>query len=396
MEERIVITIEKLASGGDGLAFLDGKAIFVPFVIPGEKAVCLITESSRDYSRAVPIDILKPHPSRVTPPCPLFGTCGGCNLQHIEYSAQLDFKQRAVRESFLHIAKFDPGILPIVSGASYGYRNRVQVHCTEDHGFGFMASESNRSMRAHGCPIAVKAIDTWLRQQNRKSRPDRELKARIGDKDRFVVFAQNNALSIEGMNRTTVAAIGPITYTFPLGHFFQSNLELTEKLIDAAIEGLSGERAADLYSGAGLFAARLADRFKEVILVESDTISLEAARTNMPKGRGRFYGIDVDAWVALEQSRIKKGIDEGFDWLVLDPPRSGLSTSTREWLKKAPIGGFSYVSCDHGTMARDLGELTRSGWQIDSLELYDFYPQTGRIEALAKASRPREGHRQGV
>ncbi len=388
MADRITLTVEKLASGGDGIAFLDGKAVFIPFSIPGEKITCEIAETSKDYIRAKLLDVLVPSPFRVKPPCPIFGFCGGCGLQHIEYGHQLEFKAEAVRDSFRRIAKLDPTGMAIKSGAPNGYRNRVQLHVTSDHGIGFMEADSASSLRAEGCPIAAPCIDAWLRRQNRKSRPDKELQARIGQRDRFVVFGQDERLYIEGIDAQAKALVAGREYRFPLKHFFQSNLEMAGALVDDALRGISGQKAVDLYSGAGLFAARLAGQFGEVTCVESDAVSLEAARGNLPAGTGRFVPTDVETWALAAAARARRGEASRFDWVLADPPRSGLSPATREWLKGANIGGFIYVSCDHVTMARDIGDLTRAGWSLESLTLYDFYPQTGYIEALGRLKPP--------
>lgn len=388
MADRITLTVEKLASGGDGIAFLEGQAVFIPFSIPGEKICCEIVETSKDFIRAQTLDILEPSPFRVKPPCPIFGLCGGCNLQHIEYGHQLEFKAGAVRDAFRRTAKIDAVELGIKSGSPYGYRNRAQFHFTQDHGIGFMEAESDVSVRAEGCPIAVASIDAWLRKQNRKAKPDRELQARIGQRDRFVAFGQDDRLYIEGIDARAEALVAGHTYTFPLKHFFQSNLEMAGSLVEDALAGISGHRAADLYSGAGLFASRLSERFDEVTCVESDAVSLEAARGNLPAGKGRFIATDVESWAQTAAARARRGETARFDWVIADPPRSGLSPATRAWLKTADIGGFAYVSCDHVTMARDIGDLVHSGWCLETLTLYDFYPQTGHIEALARLMPP--------
>lgn len=393
MADRMILDVERLAAGGDGIAFFDRQAIFIPFSIPGERVACEIVERSRDFCRAKIIDIIEPSPFRVRPPCPVFGICGGCSLQHIEYSHQLAHKTAAARESFRRIAKLGSVAMDATcssgSNPGFGYRNRVQVHFTQDHGLGYMEAGSASSVRAGGCPIAAPAIDAWLRAQNRKTRPDRELIARIGQRDRFVVFGQDDRLYIEGIDPRAKALVAGHEYSFPLKHFFQSNLEMAGLLIEDAMEGLSGRTAADLYSGAGLFAARLAERFDEVTCVESDAVSLEAARCNLPSGKGRFIATEVEAWARAESANARRGKPSTWDCVLADPPRSGLSPVTRDWLKAADIGRLIYVSCDHATMARDIGDLVGAGWQLESLRLYDFYPQTGHIEALARLSPPR-------
>lgn len=393
--DRIILTVEKLASGGDGIAFHDGRAVFVPLSIPGEKILCEISETAKDYSRARILDILDTSPFRTEPPCPIFGLCGGCSLQHIEYSRQLELKTDSVREAFKRIAKFDTGELKSRPSSPYGYRNRAQFHFTDDHGIGFMEAESASSVRAIGCPVAVGVMDAWLRKQNKKARPDKELQARIGARDRFVVFGQEDRLYIEGLDAQAKAVVAGREYRFPLKHFFQSNLEAADALVKDALAGLSGSVAVDLYSGAGLFAAGLALQFNKVICVESDTVSLEAARGNVPTGAGEFHPMDVESWAQAISARTRRGETRHYDWILADPPRSGLSPATREWLKNADSGGFTYVSCDHVTMARDIGDLLSSGWRLETLALYDFYPQTGRIEALARLLPPKQKDVQG-
>lgn len=384
----MILSVEKLALGGEGIAFSDGRIVFVPFGLPGEKVACRVSATSKDYIRADILDIIEPSPFRVKPPCPLFGVCGGCNLQHADYGRQLELKKAAAAEAFQRIAKFEPPPVTIRSGADYGYRNRVQLHFSDDRGIGFMKSASDSAVKALGCPIAAPVVDRWLRRSNRPANPQKALQTRIGARDRFVVFGQDERLYVEGADARALAVVAGREYHFPLRHFFQSNLGMAAMLVEDAIEGLSGQRAADLYCGAGLFAARLAERFAEVVCVESDAVSLEAARGNLPGGAGRFVAADVEAWARGEAAKSRRGAQARFDCVVADPPRSGLSEATREWLKSAAPGLFVYVSCDCATMARDIGDLKRSGWNLQSLTLYDFYPQTGHIEALARLSPP--------
>lgn len=389
MADRRILNVEKLASGGDGIAFSDGQVVFIPFSIPGERLLCHITEETADFLRAEILENLSASPYRVAAPCPLFGDCGGCDLQHIEYSRQLELKGQIFAESLSRIAKLPEQEFSLRASAPYAYRNRVELHVTADQGFGYMKRGSGNAIRAPGCPIAAKPISGWLKTQNRKGKPSKELQARIGPKERFVLFAQSGPLKIEGLDAKAQALVGGRSYRFPLSHFFQSNLTMTELLLREALSGISGTRALDLYAGAGLFAAGLAESFDEVTLVESDTLSLEAARENVNARKARFVPTEVEEWIRAESARSRRGAAAPIDWIVADPPRSGLSPSTRTWLKNAAVGGMSYISCNHATMARDLGDLCSSGWKIDSLTVFDFYPQTGHIEALARLSPPK-------
>lgn len=408
-----LVKVEKLAAGGEGIAFADGKAIFIPFSIPGETIRIRPIKETRDYIRAEIAEILTPSPDRTAPECPLYGICGGCSLQHIEYTAQLRLKAEAARESFVRIGKFDPGPLPAHSDKPYHYRNRAQFHLTSDGGIGFMKADSDEAVRADsGCPILKPALDAWLKSENRKAKPGKAMKLYIDQQTRFMAFADDTKIYIEGKDRTANVVLAGRNYRFPVKHFFQSNLAMAERLIQDIESRLPepGKRAADLYAGAGLFSKLLAERFSSLSCIENDTVSLEAARENCPGPGTWFFPMDVETWVSRELSRTGKSAlsadasgsagpaaqapASAFDCVIADPPRQGLPPILKTWLTSTAIKKFFYVSCDHVTLARDIGELIKKGWELELLELYDFYPQTGHLESLA-VLRP-AGHRAGI
>ncbi|MCX7031128.1 MAG: methyltransferase, partial [Spirochaetes bacterium] len=168
------------------------------------------------------------------------------------------------------------------------------------------------------------------------------------------------------------------TIRFSVGCFFQSNLAVRPGLARhvAAAAG-SGIVAADLYAGVGLFGALAADRFERVVAVESSSASLSFARRNVASGRFEAFPMTVEQWIVA-------GAAGGpFDTVIADPPRAGLGGEVRTWLASAQPRTLVYVSCNPVTLARDLGELTRGGYEIDDLRLFDFYPQTSHVEAVA-------------
>lgn len=404
-----LVKVEKLAAGGEGIAFADGKAIFIPFSIPGETIRIRPIKETRDYIRAEIAEIQIPSPDRTTPECPLYGICGGCSLQHIEYTAQIRLKAEAARESFVRIGKFDPGPLPAHWDNPYHYRNRAQFHLTSDGGIGFMKADSDEAIRADsGCPILKPTLDAWLKSENRKAKPAKAMKLYIDQQTRFMAFADDTKIYIEGKDRTAQVMLAGRSYRFPVKHFFQSNLAMAERLIGDIESRLPepGKRAADLYAGAGLFSKLLAERFPSLSCIENDTVSLEAARGNCQGSGTRFFPMDVETWASRELSRTGKSAsspaaghaaeapDMAFDCVIADPPRQGLPPILKTWLTATSIKKFFYVSCDHVTLARDVGELIKKGWELESLELYDFYPQTGHLESLA-VLRPTE-YRAGI
>jgi tRNA/tmRNA/rRNA uracil-C5-methylase (TrmA/RlmC/RlmD family) len=172
-------------------------------------------------------------------------------------------------------------------------------------------------------------------------------------------------------------------FQFPVAHFFQSNIIVLEKLVERFVEPLKGVLALDLYSGAGLFSLFLADNFDSIECVESDAASMEAARLNLSRARAKvgFSDILVERWIQTPHA------NRAFDCIVADPPRAGLSPELRAWLAGAQADALLYVSCDHASLARDLRDLTQKGWRTEDITLFDFYPQTGRLEAVARLAR---------
>ncbi|MDA8426471.1 MAG: TRAM domain-containing protein [Treponema sp.] len=406
----IRLRIEKLVAGGDGLAFHEGRAVFVPLALPGETVEARVDEARRDYAKAELLGILEPSPRRVDPPCPIYAVCGGCNLQHLDYPAQVEAKALILEEAFRRTGRMDLGALTVLPSPPFGYRNRLQLHVAPGGGLGFMRRSGNEVVEAPSCPIAVEALRAWIEEQARLRRDAGPASATAGSMpgsdrsganprragasgaprrgavsegddgpSRFVVFGSGDKVWVE-RGEAEVAVAGE-QIRFRVDGFFQSNLRLLEFLVPRLLEGLSGEKAADLYCGVGLFSRFLGRRFAQLTCVEREAAALELARRNVPGHAGarrEFAALGVEDWV---RGRSAEG---RFDCVLADPPRTGLSASVRSWMTRARIPALLYLSCDPVTMARDVGELTRSGYTLESLEGLDFYPQTSHLESFAR------------
>jgi 23S rRNA (uracil1939-C5)-methyltransferase len=368
------LSIVRLVAGGDGLGFIDGKAVFVPGVLPGERVSIRIVQRRGDYDRAILVEVLQASPHRVTPGCRFAGHCGGCDWLHISYDEQLRQKISIVTEALRrtgHIQRADPAIEP---SEPWRTRNRAQVHRGPDGRLGYMGARSAHVIPVDACPIAVSSIERLFRGE---ARPPIGL-------ERFTVFGDGEMLAVEGGDdaRDLAVDVSGRRILFSVGCFFQSNLAVLGKLVPWALEGLRGGSAADLYSGVGLFGSFLASHFERIICVESSALSLAYARRNVPGASHEFYPMSVEQWI---QSAAARG---GLDTVVVDPPRAGLSVEVREWLTSDQPRRLVYVSCNPVTLARDLRELAAPGkLRLEDLRLFDFYPQTSHVEAVAKLSR---------
>jgi 23S rRNA (uracil1939-C5)-methyltransferase len=374
--EAIELQIEKLISGGDGLARLDGKAIFVPFALPGESVLATLAEVKKDYSTASLVEVLKPSPDRIKPPCRIYGECGGCNLQHLAYPVQVAEKAGIVAETFRRIAHLDLGEVASVPSVPFAYRNRVQLHLTPQGRAGFMRRSSATVIEAPTCPVAVLSIQAWLEAAAGRSLG--ELRPYMVGKDRFIVFGTQDAVHLEGRDSLVEVVVGGEPFSFHIKGFFQSNLYLLDYFIPEVMAGLEGSLVADLYCGVGLFSRFLSKRFGKVVAVEHNPYALDLARRNAPGERNEYHALTIEEWTRSASA------EQAFDCVLVDPPRQGLSAELRLWLARRKPPVLVYVSCDPVTLARDAGELVKAGYRLELLKAFDFYPQTHHIECHAR------------
>ncbi|MFC1668172.1 class I SAM-dependent RNA methyltransferase [Chlamydiota bacterium] len=366
--EDYTITIKKLVYGGQGIGFLDDKTVFVPQVLPGELVIINITGNRKKTLFAQLKKVLISSPHRRIPSCSLTDRCGGCNWQHIDYQEQLNQKTTLAQEVFNRIGKIQLTDSDIISGDEFQYRNRMRFHRNNAHEIGLNMRESNTIVPIKNCPIAHETINEFL------SNPPH------GYLDQFTVFADTNWLANEeydGDKELSVTVLGkPIFFT--IKQFFQSNILMLEKMIPDITEGLSGNTLIDLYCGVGTFAAFLQDTFTKIILVEENIAALNYAAKNIPNKNSELYGISVENWIKIKKKQ------KTIDAVILNPPRTGLSSTVRQYLLTIRPTKIVYVSCNPVTQARDIRELISGGYTLEKITLFDFYPQTAHIESVAK------------
>lgn len=375
--------VERIVSGGSGLLRVEGKTVFMDTVAPGDRVAGRVIEDKGSWARAELVELIEPSPLRVEPPCPLYGECGGCSLQHLDYAEQLMQKKMILQDAFSRIAEL--GELPeprVVPSAPYGYRNRMQFHRvsrpkTGMPPVGLKRHRSDEILPVSDCPVADEGIRRALKEGSLRPRPDQ---------DRFTVFSRGPLLLQEGAASRGIVKVLDKELRLDASGFFQSNVAVLEALIPdllAACSPCAGAAdipaaAADLYCGVGTFAVFLADDFERLDLMEQNKAALALARENLRREGVRYFALKDDDWARLAD---KEGSRYGF--AVVDPPRAGLSDALRRTLAAGGPPILAYVSCDSATLARDAGSLTAAGYRVESLTLYDFYPQTAHIETLA-------------
>jgi len=383
--DSIEVTAERLAYGGDAVARYDGLAVFIPLAVPGERLRVGIVERKKSFARALIERVLEPSPSRREPPCEYFGDCGGCQLQHLSYEAQLEAKVGFVRDALERIGRIDwPHRIRILHGEEFGYRGRAQIKIDKEAGrIGFNRARSNVVCDIKSCPILLPELNEALRSLRPAADEADVGQVEMAAGESAVSFAPAFAdLPAGALRRTVRGAI----YNFSPSTFFQANPGLLGELIDEAVGEGSGELAIDLYAGVGLFTIQLARRFKRVIGVESDREAISFAIKNLSANNITnvgFHATTAETWLA---GSISARSHNSPDLVLLDPPRSGASAAIPLIATLKP-SRIAYVSCDPATLARDLRVLIDLGFRIGGLSVIDLFPQTYHVETVAQLER---------
>jgi len=381
------LRLESIAPGGDALGRLEGKPVFVEGGAPEETVCCRIVQEHNTWAKAELLEIVEPSPMRVNAVCAYYTQCGGCNLQHIDYDAQLAAKAAILKDSFLRIGGLQPPQTVIVPSPPWEYRNRMQFHCfrqnakgTDARQYGLMGRKSGEIIDIQDCPVAVTGIRELLREGH-------ELKLPV-EKDRFTVFSKDGVLLSEGGRRKGKITLLDKDILINAGLFFQSNCFMLEKLTAElriiVEEANTNLPMADLYCGVGTFAYFLKDMFPRITLAEENKAAVSIARENLRETDAEFFAVRDTDWPRTLLRR-----KDVFGFAVVDPPRAGLAPKLATVLAQDGPPVLAYVSCEAASLARDCKILTNGGYALEKLSFFDFYPQTAHIESLAVFRRNR-------
>jgi 23S rRNA (uracil1939-C5)-methyltransferase len=392
------VTVEKLVYGGDGLARLDGRVIFAPFVLPGELVRVKAEREKPGLVHASMLAILEPAASRVAPPCAVFGRCGGCHYQHAAYEGQLAAKRSILEEELRRLGKIElPAEIEVVAGEPWGYRNRVQLQVQKGR-LGYLEMRSHKMCGIAQCPIASPRINQAIETLNRMLHDPRwprmvrslelftdetSVQLNLIETDRPVAkrFFDWCAENIDGLVE------GALDYNRQFrvsrGSFFQVNRFLLDRLVELAVGDAAGDSAFDLYAGVGLFAPALARRFGQVTAVESGSGAAQDMRFNAERAGLANLRTETRMVEAFLQE-----VERPADFVLLDPPRAGLGKAVVRRLAELQPRQVALVACDPATLARDLGGLVAAGYRIERMSMVDLFPQTYHLEAIVLLQRP--------
>ena len=386
MSEPFRATIERLAAGGEGVAHApDGRVVFVAGAAPGDQVRVRVVEEHPKWLRGELEALEEPGPGRVEPRCALFGRCGGCAWQHLDYETQRTAKAEILRDALVRIGGLAlPGAVEVVASPPYGYRGRARVGVARGV-VGFRRLRSHALEPAAACPVLVPELERALAALG-ASPParDGEIELCAGDDGRVRAWGPGGLL--HGEAQLAIDA-GPARVAVSPGVFFQGNACVRGALLDAVLDAAGrGRRALELCAGAGFFTVGLAGRFAEVLAVESSAPAVRDLRRNLAASAATNVRVEcapLERFLASAAAR-----DFAADAIVVDPPRTGLGAALARELAAAAGGArVVYVSCAPATLARDLAVLAAEGLRLRSVQGFDLFPQTPHVEAIALIER---------
>ena len=388
----VELAVASLDHHGRGVGIADTPAatpVHVPFTMPGDRVRARVWRREPDRTLADLVDIVHPAPDRVPAACPLFGTCGGCQVQHLPYDRQVAWKARVVRELLAPLGLGDRVRPCIPSPRALGYRSKITPHHERPRAGEPLAIGFLRGGRRHDvvdvahCPLATDAVNQALpalRAEIAAAAPG----ARRGAT--YLIRQTSSGVTTDPDARVT-EQIGELRLDFFAREFFQNNPFLVPSLVAFVVDGAARDAApvlVDAYSGSGLFALAAARRFREVIGVEVSSGAVDAARSNAATNR-----IPNARFVAADASRIFASVGRaGHETAVIvDPPRKGCDDAFVAQLIAFFPRTLVYVSCNPEALARDLRRLTASGFGVEVVQPFDMFPQTRHVECVSVMSR---------
>jgi len=433
MKDELILSIEKLVYGGDGLAHTEGNTVFVPYVLPGEEVRAAPKTKQKKLLWAELLEVTSPAKERSNPECPHFQKCGGCHYQHISPTEQLRLKREILRETLLRLGGISwDGEITEHAAEPYGYRNRAQwaVRIGMPRALGYFLPESSVILPIDECPVLSPLLgQTFLKLQDMTrsgtlpagvqeieaftDSSDKKIALNIAF-DRFpkpageltstfcsalpqiesllLLDQKKNRFELSGPGYLTQEASG---YQYRVSHlsFFQVNRFLIEDLLRTVVAGAQGETALDLYAGVGFFTLPLAKTFAKVVSVDANLAATRDLLANAELAK-----VAVASHNEHAEEFLKKTVEKP-DFVVLDPPRAGLGTRAAKDLADLGAREIVYLSCDPSTLARDLAVLTNSPrkpkeisapsnrYEITEMHLFDLFPQTFHIETFVKLRR---------
>ena len=390
------VKIEKMDDFGRGIAYIDDKVVFVPKTIVDDIVDIKIMSEKKKYSIAKVNEIINPSKLRIPFKCPYFDICGGCSLQNVEYRIELEYKLQKIN-NLLKKNKIDYQVKDIIKSAKrYNYRNKVSLKI-EDNIIGYYEKDTHNIVEINKCFLLNDAINDVIDDLPRLSIINGSVIIRSNLKGELLLIIYTDKLNKDGIkylvNKHRISGIvlndkcifgsdflvdKIDDYKFKISYnsFFQVNPYICKELFKIVKDYTKdANNLIDLYSGVGTLSIVAKENASSVLGVEIIDNAAINAKTN-----AMLNGVSNISFVASDTNKIISYL-EGKDFVIVDPPRSGLTSKVIEGIKKYQVKNILYVSCDPNTLMRDLN-LLLTDYKIIEFKLLDMFPNTYHVESV--------------
>lgn len=413
----------RLAFGGQGIVHHDSFVVFVPFTAPGDLIHYRIVQRKKNFATGELIKVIRPSSKRTSPPCPYFGTCGGCQLQHLLYDSQLEYKRQSLQDALQRQAHLTDIVVPPVIPAhqQWAYRRRINLTLKPFNGHfiaGYFATDNTSLVQVQECQIFTAQTDPIIKQLQEVAYT---LITKKNNEGKVAILKQSNntyllhfhfkimppnaedvlnhaaqrhptwkgiiatapGKSLQIGRLETDLSIEGLSFGFSPKAFIQNHPEQSLNIYHSLCKNaktLSSKHVLDLYCGIGISSLLIAKQGVTVTGVETNKEAIKLAKDNAKRNQisnVNFIQADVEQVIAklLKQNSP--------DLVIVNPPREGLHANVVHALTENRPASILYVSCMPPTLARDIKLLTAEKYRLDHVEAYDMFPQTAHLESLA-------------
>lgn len=404
MEVISPLVVEKVVYGGEGLCRHEGKVIFVPFTIKGEEITAKISKSKKNYSTGECLRLIKKDPDRIDPKCKHFGTCGGCQFQHMNYDKQLETKTDILKENLRHF--IDPSKIEVLGlkDQTWEYREHIKLSF-KDNKLGYHGLYDKNVFELKMCPIFSNQLPPYL-----DSLRNALTKAEVKEADVRLLKSDGSLIACIKIDHGKIEPLEALQSDFKgvsilnnyhrhdfgdckiyqnyLGHnfetdiwsFMQNHRQMAELLYDYAISTIPPETKSlvDLYCGAGILSILSALKgIKHITGIELNPASISCATRNQ-----KLAANSKLEFIAAPAEKAEKHLKHKPDFTIVNPPREGLSSEMIQSLLRLKTNSICYVSCNPTTLSRDLKIMHSHGFHVESCKGFDLFPQTTHLETV--------------
>ena len=363
------VIVDKLDNFGRGITYINNKITFIDNALPNEEVDIEITKEKNKYNEAKVLKYITTSKDRIEVDCPYYNKCGGCNLGHLSYDKENEFKENKVKELLKHIGNIDIKVNKIITGPEYNYRNKVTFHKSNNL-IGYYQKNTKNIIPIDKCLLLDNTINNSIKDISTSS-------------SNLVIRSSNNSKDLLINNKESIITnIGNKNYYLSKDSFFQVNKFLTKELFDLIRKSIKKKynNCLDLYCGTGTIGIYISDLVNNVIGIDYSESNIKDANKNRELNK-----VDNISFIC-DKVENKINSFKDIDLIIVDPPRSGLDNKTKSYLKKINPEEIIYVSCDPVTLSRDLKDINDS-FDIKEITPINMFPRTYHCESIAVLER---------